>query len=176
VQERVLEEATANMAVTSPELLAEGLDADGPLGEAARAAAHRRIQETKTAEFHALDLVIDVGIGPSPVISGPAAGPTGRRLPHAYVGTRSLYDLLGPDFTLLCLTAAAARAAAPLLAAARHRRVPLAVLDLTGHALGPRPGAGLLLVRPDQYVAWAGDRVADAEGVLALVTGAGAAV
>ncbi|WP_456945612.1 aromatic-ring hydroxylase C-terminal domain-containing protein [Geodermatophilus sp. SYSU D00697] len=28
-----------------------------------------------------------------------------------------------------------------------------------------------MLVRPDQYVAWAGDRVGDADGVLATVTG-----
>jgi hypothetical protein len=34
--------------------------------------------------------------------------------------------------------------------------------------------AGLVLVRPDQHVAWRGDQVEDAEALLAAVTGAGA--
>ncbi len=62
IQERVIREATANMSVTSPELVAANLDADDPAGEAARRAAAARIQATKRAEFHALDLVLDVRV------------------------------------------------------------------------------------------------------------------
>ena len=40
IQERVICEATANMAVTSPELLADNLDADDEAGERARSGAH----------------------------------------------------------------------------------------------------------------------------------------
>ena len=68
IQERVIREATANMRVTSPELVAENLDDDDAAGESARRAAGERIQVTKRAEFHALELVLDVRVAPSPVI------------------------------------------------------------------------------------------------------------
>ena len=61
----------------------------------------------------------------------------------------------------------------PLAEAAARADVPLRVVDLT--AL-PRVrelcGADLVLVRPDQHVAWRGDHVEDAEALLAQVTGA----
>jgi hypothetical protein len=47
--------------------------------------------------------------------------------------------------------------------------VPLAVVDLPG--LGERLGADLVLVRPDQHVAWRGSAAADAGAVLDVVTG-----
>jgi hypothetical protein len=50
--------------------------------------------------------------------------------------------------------------------------VPLRVLDLADvPGLRGRLGADLVLVRPDQHVAWRGDTVPDAEAVLAVVTG-----
>ncbi|GJF32423.1 hypothetical protein KNE206_51230 [Kitasatospora sp. NE20-6] len=182
VQERVIREATANMAVTSPELVADDLDTDGPLGESARRAAHLRIQDTKTAEFHALDLVIDIRLESSPVISGATDTPgttgttAGQRLPHARIGPRSLYDLLGPGFTLLCLTDTATRDAALLADAAKRRHVPLDVLDLSGSGLRHHLGTDLLLVRPDQYVAWAGDHLPDPDRLVEHATGGPASV
>ena len=70
IQERVIREATANMAVTSPELLADNLDDDDAAGERARRAAGERIQQTKRAEFHSLELVLGIRIEDSPVIAG----------------------------------------------------------------------------------------------------------
>ncbi len=171
IQERVIREATANMGVTSPELLAAGLDDDSAAGESARRAAGARIQATKRAEFHALDLVLDVRVTPSPVIAdgdtaagGPAAaaaGPpaagspvAGALLPHAWLpGGRSLYDELGDGFTLV--TTRRGGPAGAITSAARARGVPLKVLGLGDGAVR---GAALVLVRPDNYVAWAGDR------------------
>jgi hypothetical protein len=60
IQERVIREATANMAVTSPELLADNLDAGDAAGMRARRAAAERIQQAKRPEFHSLDLVLGV--------------------------------------------------------------------------------------------------------------------
>ncbi|HEY0181504.1 MAG TPA: FAD-dependent monooxygenase, partial [Rhodopila sp.] len=94
LQERVVREATANMAVTSPELFATDLDTAGQIGQGARAIAGERIQATKRAEFHALDLVLDVRIQQSPIVDGPV-DLVGRRLPHAWLAERSLYDELG---------------------------------------------------------------------------------
>jgi len=174
IQERVIREATANMAVTSPELLADNLDADDAAGERARRAAAERIQQAKRPEFHSLELVLGVRIEGSPVIarepdagSGPGSPPgpqpgaelgaqPGALLPHAWLGPgRSLYDELGEWFTLLVRRPGADRGT--ISGAARVRGVPLRVLDLPDQ--GPdHGGPALALVRPDQYVAWAGDR------------------
>jgi hypothetical protein len=73
----VIREATANMAVTSPELLADNLDADDAAGQRARQAAAERIQRAKRPEFHSLDFVLGARIDGSPVIAGgPGAGAT----------------------------------------------------------------------------------------------------
>ena len=154
VQERILRAAEDNMRTLSTDLLVGDLDGD----VAARRAAHERIQETKHAEFHALDLVLDVVHDRSPVVC-PGAG---DRLPHRRLAPgRSLYDALGPELTLLCPDAAAAPA---FTSAAAERGVDLRVLE--------EPGAELLLVRPDQHVAWRGRAVPpDVPGLLGHVLG-----
>jgi hypothetical protein len=161
IQERVIREATANMAVTSPELLADNLDADDAAGERARRAAGERIQQAKRPEFHSLELVLGIRIEGSPVIARePDAGAQrgtlpGALLPHAWLGPgRSLYDELGEGFTLLVRRPGTG--SGTIEKAARARGVPLRVLDVPDQ--GPvHSGPALVLVRPDQYVAWAGD-------------------
>ncbi|MFJ8844810.1 FAD-dependent monooxygenase [Streptomyces cyaneofuscatus] len=176
VQERVIEEATANMRVLSTELLADGLDGADRAGAAARRAAGAHIQETKRAEFHSLDLVLGLRIAASPIVpAGEDGGPertarTGARLPHVFLddGT-SLYDALGTGLTLLVLERGTSESA--IEEAARARDVPLTVVDLS-EANGrddyaARLGARLVLVRPDQAVGWLGDE--PAEPALALI-------
>jgi 2-polyprenyl-6-methoxyphenol hydroxylase-like FAD-dependent oxidoreductase len=192
IQERVIREATANMRVTSPELVAGNLDADDAAGDAARRAAADRIQETKRAEFHALDLVLDVRVTPSPVIaddstaadqparadSGDRGTPmAGARLPHRWLAAgRSLYDELGDGFTLLMPDGSGGAGPVPMAgeiaAAARAAGLPLKVLA----AGGGRPGGPeLVLVRPDNYVAWTGgSRPQDATEIIDKVRGASA--
>ena len=171
IQQRVLREATANMAVTSTELLAADLDADDLAGERARAAAGARIQATKHAEFHSLELVLDVRIDDSPVIATGSGALAGSRLPHVWLGSRSLYDALGPDFSLVVLAGAARGHADRLERAARDTGVPLIRLDLADRDLRGRYGTDLVLVRPDQYVAWAGDDAPDPVLLLDQVRG-----
>jgi 2-polyprenyl-6-methoxyphenol hydroxylase-like FAD-dependent oxidoreductase len=153
VQERVIRAAEDNMRTLSTDLLTGDLEHD----EGARRAVGARIQETKAAEFHALDLVLDVVHDRSPVV----ADGTGDRLPHAWVGPgHSLYDDLGDELTLIVPEAGPA---APFTAAARDRGVDLRVLE--------RPGTPVL-VRPDQHVAWRGDiDRATASDVLSRVCG-----
>ncbi len=175
IQERVIREATANMSVTSPELVVDNLDADDAVGEAARRAAGARIQATKRAEFHALDLVLDVRVSPSPVIDDGDRGQdhrlggqrdvpvAGALLPHAWVdGGRSLYDELGEGFTLLRICSGGAEGS--IERAARGRGVPLKVLDVDRRAVR---GSSLVIVRPDRYVAWTGDQ--EPEDAISLV-------
>jgi 2-polyprenyl-6-methoxyphenol hydroxylase-like FAD-dependent oxidoreductase len=170
IQERVIREATANMAVTSPELLADNLDADDAAGERARCAVGERIQQAKRPEFHSLELVLGIRIEDSPVIAREPDPGARRRtlpgvqlpgvqlgalLPHAWLGPgRSLYDELGEGFTLLVRRPGTG--SSTIEKAARTRGVPLRVLDLPDQD-PVHSGPALALVRPDQYVVWAGD-------------------
>ncbi|HEY1177253.1 MAG TPA: FAD-dependent monooxygenase, partial [Phytomonospora sp.] len=177
IQERVIGEATANMSVLSTELLADNLDDDDAAGARAREAAATRIQETKRAEFHSLDLVLGLRITASPVIPADrrareGAVLPGARLPHLFLDDgRSLYDLLGPGLSLLALDDVPDIQV--IEDAARSRGVPLTTVRLAGRAArADRLGAAFLLVRPDQVVAWTGDRAPrDAAGLLDEVRG-----
>ncbi|WP_214401154.1 FAD-dependent monooxygenase [Pseudonocardia lacus] len=175
IQEKIIEAAVRNMRTLSSELLTDDLDDDGPAGEAARRQAHERIQATKASEFHALDLVLDLGVHGSPVVAADAGGGdgprAGERLPHAWLDDgRSLYDVLGPDHTLLVRVPDGAADARAVAEAFASRDVPLAVVE---HVDG-KPGPALLLVRPDQHVAWRGDTApADPVALADLVSGRG---
>lgn len=80
----------------------------------------------------------------------------GCRTPHFWLpGGRSLYDALGPWFTLMKFDAATD--VIPLQDAARARGVPLAVLDVPPETAPPVYRHGLVLNRPDGHVAWRGD-------------------
>jgi hypothetical protein len=79
---------------------------------------------------------------------------------------------MGPDYTLLRLDPAAPIAG--IVAAAAQRGLPLAVLDVGSREALPLYGHRLVLVRPDQHVAWRGDEEpADLQGLVDLVRGAG---
>ena len=95
----------------------------------------------------------------------------GCRAPHLRIDGRSLYDALGPDYTLLRLDPAVP--VDGLVQAARERGVPLAVLDLSGAEARELYGHNLVLVRPDQHVAWRGEaEPADPMGLVDLIRGA----
>ncbi len=119
----------------------------------------------------------------SPVVAGPPDGVTsglgthtfqaraGHHLPpRTLTSGRNAFAELGPWFTLLALDAPEG-ATEGLEAAAGDLGVPLTVVrDGAGEAAGY--GARLLLVRPDQFVAWTGDEApADQEALLRRVTG-----
>ncbi len=79
----------------------------------------------------------------------------GCRTPHVWLRDgSSLYDALGPWFTLLRLDPAAD--ADPIARAAARAGVPLTVLDVTDRP-SPHIHARLVLSRPDQHVAWRGE-------------------
>jgi hypothetical protein len=71
----------------------------------------------------------------------------------------------GPEYTLLRFDPQADAGA--LLEAAARRKLPLAVLDVQAGAVPEAYRHALLISRPDQHVAWRGDRVPD--DALALV-------
>jgi 2-polyprenyl-6-methoxyphenol hydroxylase-like FAD-dependent oxidoreductase len=80
----------------------------------------------------------------------------GCRTPHLWRDDGgSLYDAMGPEFTLLRFDPSIETA--PLQAAAERRGVPLAVLDVDPTAARGLYGHRLVLSRPDQHVAWRGN-------------------
>ena len=96
----------------------------------------------------------------------------GCRAPHVWLeGRRSLYDAMGPDYTLLRFDPMAPIGG--IVAAATRRGLPLAVLDVRSREARPLYGHRLVLVRPDQNIAWRGDEEpADIHGLVDLVRGA----
>jgi 2-polyprenyl-6-methoxyphenol hydroxylase-like FAD-dependent oxidoreductase len=146
-----------------------GIEEAGPEGELARREVGRLAYEINVQQYACAGLNFGTYYDCSPIIAydgaehpaytmdryTPSTVP-GCRTPHIKCGDgRSLYDAMGPEFTLLKLDPSTD--AAPLQAAARHRGVPLTVLDVDASAARGIYGHRLLLSRPDQHVAWRGD-------------------
>ncbi|MFI9536913.1 FAD-dependent monooxygenase [Nocardia fusca] len=177
IQDKVIAEAASNMRVLSSDLIDGDLELEGERGEKARAVAHERIQETKYAEFNSLDLILDAGYCGSPiVVSSTSCGPArpGYRLPHIWLREGiSLYDELGTGLTLVLFDGHMVADAQAFLTAAEERKIPLSILDLQRHDVRDRYGCEMLLVRPDQHIAWVSDAAqADPGTILDHVTGA----
>ena len=89
-----------------------------------------------------------------PLVYRPTTAP-GVRLPSTYGRDGvALYDRLGPWFTLLSFAGQPDRA---WRNAARHRGIPLDIVAIEDARLAPIYAADLVLVRPDQHIAWRGD-------------------
>ena len=183
VAHRTIAAAGNQESFLAPSFAEDDLDDDGTAGQLLRTDLARRLA-VKEGEFHSLGLVLGYDYPDSPVVVPdgrpvpephlldyePSAHP-GARLPHAWLpdGT-SLFDLLGEDFTLLWLGRDGDTG--PLLDAAARLGRSLRVVDLTHLAnLRERYGADLLLVRPDQHVAWRGAATPDPEALLLAVVG-----
>jgi hypothetical protein len=90
----------------------------------------------------------------------PTARP-GHRAPHAFLADgRSTLDLFGRGFALLGFGADAAEAA-PLLAAARARHLPLTFTAIAEPHIAALYERRFVLVRPDGHVASRDDRMPD---------------
>lgn len=184
VAERTIAAAGEQESFLAPSFAAADLDADGIAGEALRTDVARALQ-AKDPEFHSLGLVLGYDYPSSPVVVSDEPCPTGQpvntfepsahpgaRLPHAWLPDgRAIYDLLGEDFTLVRLARDAGTH--PLRESAERLGIPLRVLDLAHlPRLRTLYGADLVLVRPDQHVAWRDDEVTDPFDLLRQVVGA----
>ena len=76
--------------------------------------------------------------------------------PQPLSGGRNVFEALGEDHALLALADADPAAITALEAQAAAAVVPLNVIRDTGAAAREAYGAPLILIRPDQFVAWAG--------------------
>src|SRR5947209_3799623 len=143
----------------------------GPRGERARQEVGRLAYEINVRQYACAGLNFGTYYDRSPIIAydgsrhppytmnsyTPSTVP-GCRTPHLWCEDgRSLYDAMGPEFTLLRFDSALDVAALEL--AARDKAVPLRVLDLERRE--PCYDEKLVLSRPDQHVAWRGNRLPD---------------
>jgi hypothetical protein len=110
--------------------------------------------------------------GENPARFVPSTRP-GARAPHAWLdGDRSTLDLFGDGFVLLRLGSNPPDAA-PLLAAARARGVPMRAVALADPDVASLYATRLVLVRPDGHVAWRGNECpVDAEAIVDRIRGA----
>jgi 2-polyprenyl-6-methoxyphenol hydroxylase-like FAD-dependent oxidoreductase len=182
--------ATANMTATRGHVISGDLDAAGPAGDNARCALGEEIHRAMNAEFHSLGLVLGYEYTDSSIVvyddtSGvegdrdltvyvPTTRP-GARLPHSWLPDgRSLYDTLGTGLTLLTFEGTDSAA---VVDSARRHGIPLTVVDLGDIDLCPDGQASVLLVRPDQHIAWRGKQMPtdSVDVILDQVLGRGAA-
>ena len=89
----------------------------------------------------------------------------GARLPHYWrTDGTSIFDLLGPEWTLWICAGADAPDATELIEAAEQRDLPLVTISLPDALPDAGFTRGLVLCRPDLFVAWSGDMPPDDAG------------
>ena len=171
-------------ALIDREMLARALETRRRFGRLAKAGATRELlAEVLQEEPHQLDTagsrvgdriastVIWTDDRPQcPASDTPTIAPGGRAPAVRLSDGSQLFDRLGVELTLVDLTDD--DQGKPLVDAAMRRGIPMVLLATADPAVRARWDHPLVLVRPDQHVAWrAGTAPADWENVLDLVTG-----
>ena len=147
----------------------DDIEVPGPTGDAVRERVGKAAYDLNVNQYCCGGLNFGYFYDTSPIIAydGEAAPSytmheftpstvPGCRTPHLWLGDgRSLYDALGPGFTLLRRDPSVE--VDVLVAAAEQRGVPLTVLDLDAEDARALYPWKLVLARPDQHVAWRGD-------------------
>jgi 2-polyprenyl-6-methoxyphenol hydroxylase-like FAD-dependent oxidoreductase len=145
------------------------IEQPGPEGDAIRARVGRESYDINVGQFCCGGLNFGYFYASSPIIAydgepAPAydiyefrqSTVPGCRTPHLWLRDgRSLYDVLGSDFTLLRFDMEAN--VDGIVEAAARRAVPLAVVDVDSSEAADLYSYKLLLSRPDQHVAWRGN-------------------
>jgi 2-polyprenyl-6-methoxyphenol hydroxylase-like FAD-dependent oxidoreductase len=147
----------------------DNIDADDEAGEQARLALGKRAYDLNVQQYCCGGLNFGYYYDKSPIIAYDEATPPtygmadftpstvpGCRVPHIWLDDgRSLYDALGPDYTLLRFDTAID--VSDLMSEAARARVPIKLLDVTSSESAGIYDRSLVLARPDQHVAWRGD-------------------
>jgi 2-polyprenyl-6-methoxyphenol hydroxylase-like FAD-dependent oxidoreductase len=148
----------------------DNIDADDEAGEQARIALGKSAYDLNVQQYCCGGLNFGYYYDKSPIIAYDKATPPaygmadftpstvpGCRVPHIWLNDgRSLYDALGPDYTLLRFDTAVD--VSDLMSEAARARVPIKLLDVTSSESAGVYDRSLVLARPDQHVAWRGNR------------------
>jgi 2-polyprenyl-6-methoxyphenol hydroxylase-like FAD-dependent oxidoreductase len=159
------------------------IEDDSPEGAEARRIAGDYLAAHGKAEFDIPGITFGARYYTSPVIAAdgtqpppdaanlyvPSACPGGRA-PHLWLSAEeSLYDRFGFEWTLLRLSASAP--GRQVIAAAADAGIDLKVVDLDPKDVCDLYQADLVLIRPDQVVAWRGNSDDAAAGIFRRVLG-----
>ena len=159
------------------------IEDDSDCGEQARRDAGEYLALHGKSEFNIPGITFGARYDGSPIIFDDGTAPPcdeanvyvasakpGGRAPHAWLADgQSLYDSFGFEWTLLRFSSDVK--ADGLIAAAARTGVALKVLDISLNGLRDIYGADLVLVRPDQIVAWRADSAPHPEAILGRVLG-----
>jgi hypothetical protein len=164
------------------------IGAPSPAGERARREAGDYLNGGG-AEFASLGVQLGARYDASPIVVSDGSAPPaddlfdyrpssipGGRAPHVWVGDGreqgdSLFDRFGPGFTVLRLGPRPPQADR-LLAAFASRGVPVKALDVPNALARDLYERDIVVVRPDQHVAWRGNAdPPDAAAIVAQMTG-----
>lgn len=169
----VMDEAEANHALAPNQLARDGIEDDTREGQAIRDDVADLIWKTKQPEFFSLGVVLGYRYMNSPIIVEenpqtpwtksidyvPSAAP-GSLAPHQWLEDgSSLYDHFGKGFTMLVLDPTAMPEAQGAKAQAERLAIPFHIFETSAEAVQALYKAPLALIRPDQHVAWRGDKV-----------------
>ncbi len=165
-------ECAERLAVFKP---SPELDQNTPEGARARELAARHFNERFPFQFHIPGLNFGARFDDSPLTYADSSnappvrpdvyvpsGKPGGRAPHVWLDDgRALFDTFGSDFTLLKLGPHGADGAdgadvGGIRQTAMKMRIPLTVVEQTDPEIRDLYGADLVLVRPDQMIAWRG--------------------
>jgi hypothetical protein len=155
------------------------IDAPDAAGHALRKELGRVLEDHASMEFDIPGLQLGMRYERSPIVVAddsaeppddpnvytPTARP-GSRLPHLWMTDgQSIYDVLGGGFSLLRVGSQCPSTSVIETEAARAR-VPLSVINVEGDEGRDIYESDLVLVRPDQHVAWRGSAVPSDPGRL----------
>ena len=172
IHEEVIAEAAANHSVLSNDFWTEELEAPGEEGDRIRREVGERIYAIKEREFHTLGTVLGGCYSVSPIIASEAPLATkgdtrvytpssrpGCLAPHLWrADGGSVYDEFGQGFALVVTPDADPADVRRAMEDAVAKGEPLSVVELRAAEAETRYPLALTLVRPDQYVAWRGQR------------------
>ncbi|MCX5591027.1 FAD-dependent oxidoreductase [Alcaligenes endophyticus] len=172
--------AMARQRMSVPDNITE----DSPAGEAARQKLGEDAYALNVQQYACSGLNFGYFYDQSPLIAydaekqpsysmatyTPSTVP-GCRTPHLWLRDgRSLYDALGPEYTLLRLDPQID--VSPIMTAAQEQGVPLQVLDVDSDEASVLYPQKLVLSRPDQHIAWRGDAIPpDVSGLIDRIRG-----
>jgi hypothetical protein len=161
------------------------IEADDAEGDRVRAAIGKSAYDLNVQQYCCAGLNFGYYYQNSPIIAYDGEAPPaysmgdftpstvpGARVPHLWLNDgRSLYDAMGPYYTVLRFDRQVEVEA--LLVLAKARNVPLVLLDVESENYADSYSHKLLLARPDQHVAWRGDAVpGDAGELIEIIRGA----
>lgn len=162
----------------------EGLETETELGAELRREAGAYLEAHGRLEFNIPGITFGARYDTSPIILleqqeqqpdlpdtyTPSAAPGGRA-PHLWLDPQtSLFDRFGFEWTLLRLHPETSKGET-IIEAAQAANMDLAVVDIQSDRLLELYQQPLVLIRPDQVVAWRGDGTADATAIIEAVLG-----